>query len=247
MKQERDSLATALSEVRHDTSRKMADMQQRFDHVYALMQDCQVQSCSMKLSQCSATTETSGQLSARTLATRQCLQFCRWVQNNTQNATRDECARLHAKLETLEQRQTAATQQASEATHTQSLQAKQIERSVEEHQHRLLTSMNKAESRGREAAEQIAQRAVTDSQTSMQVHGVLGMIASLLYSTCIMIAVIFALILQFLLPAAYTKLLSLCYKLLICVRQLMCEEFTPRLRSVSSHPSCNHVVSVGVV
>ncbi len=30
-------------------------------------------------------------------------------------------------------------------------------------------SVNKAESRGREAAEQIAQRAVADSQTSMQV------------------------------------------------------------------------------
>ena len=42
MKQERDSLATTLNEIRHDTSRKMADMQQRFDHVYALMQDCQV-------------------------------------------------------------------------------------------------------------------------------------------------------------------------------------------------------------
>ncbi len=42
VKQERDSLATNLNEIRHDTSRKMADMQQRFDHMYALMQDCQV-------------------------------------------------------------------------------------------------------------------------------------------------------------------------------------------------------------
>lgn len=42
VKQERDALTTALHEVRHDTSRKMAEMQQRFDHVYALMQDYQV-------------------------------------------------------------------------------------------------------------------------------------------------------------------------------------------------------------
>ena len=42
VKQERDSLAATLNEIRHDTSRKMADMQQRFDHMYALMQDCQV-------------------------------------------------------------------------------------------------------------------------------------------------------------------------------------------------------------
>ena len=42
VKQERDSLATSVTEIRHETSRKMADMQQRFDHVYAMMQDCQV-------------------------------------------------------------------------------------------------------------------------------------------------------------------------------------------------------------
>ena len=42
VKQERDSLAATLNEIRHDTSRNMADMQQRFDHMYALMQDCQV-------------------------------------------------------------------------------------------------------------------------------------------------------------------------------------------------------------
>lgn len=42
VKQERDALTTALHETRHDTSRKMAEMQQRFDHVYALMQDYQV-------------------------------------------------------------------------------------------------------------------------------------------------------------------------------------------------------------
>ena len=42
VKQERDALTTALHEIRHDTSRKMAEMQQRFDHVYAMMQDYQV-------------------------------------------------------------------------------------------------------------------------------------------------------------------------------------------------------------
>ena len=42
VKQERDALTTALHEIRHDTSRKMVEMQQRFDHVYALMQDYQV-------------------------------------------------------------------------------------------------------------------------------------------------------------------------------------------------------------
>ncbi|DBA96228.1 hypothetical protein WJX82_006128 [Trebouxia sp. C0006] len=129
VKQERDSLATTLNEIRHDDSRKMADMQQRFDHMYALMQDCQ---------------------------------------NNTHSSTRDECARVSAKIEILEQRQAAAAQQASEAAHTHSLQTKQLEQSVEDHQQRLVTSVNKAESRGREAAEQIAQRAVADSQISMQ-------------------------------------------------------------------------------
>ena len=91
------------------------------------------------------------------------------MQNNTQNSMRDECARLHAKLDTLEQRQGAAAQQASDAAHAHSLHAKQLERSCEEHQHRLSASLKKAESRGQEAAEQIAQRAVADSQTSMQV------------------------------------------------------------------------------
>ena len=43
VRQERDSLATGIDEIRHDTSRKMADMQHRFDHVYTLMQDSQVQ------------------------------------------------------------------------------------------------------------------------------------------------------------------------------------------------------------
>lgn len=42
VKQERDSLANSLTEIHHETTRKMADMQQRFDHVYAMMQDCQV-------------------------------------------------------------------------------------------------------------------------------------------------------------------------------------------------------------
>ena len=91
------------------------------------------------------------------------------MQNNTQSRTHDECARVSAKVEILEQRQAAAAQQASETAHAHSLQTKQLERSVEDHQQRLVTSINKAESRGREAAEQIAQRAVADSQTSMQV------------------------------------------------------------------------------
>ena len=94
--------------------------------------------------------------------------FC-CMQNNTQSSTRDECARVSAKIEILEQRQAAASQQASDAAHTHSLQTKQLERSVEDHQQRLVTSVNKAECRGREAAEQIALRAVADSQTSMQV------------------------------------------------------------------------------
>ena len=51
VKQERDALTTALHEIRHDTSRKMAEMQQRFDHVYALMQDYQVISLSLSFRQ----------------------------------------------------------------------------------------------------------------------------------------------------------------------------------------------------
>ena len=42
VKHERDSLASALNEIRHDTTRKMADMQQRFDHAYATLQGNQV-------------------------------------------------------------------------------------------------------------------------------------------------------------------------------------------------------------
>ncbi|KAL3162446.1 hypothetical protein ABBQ32_010113 [Trebouxia sp. C0010 RCD-2024] len=129
VKQERDTLATSLYDIRQDTSRKMADMQQRFDHVYALVQD---------------------------------------YQNTNMSSTREECARLSAKLEVLEQRQGAAAHQISDAAHTQSVHAKQVDRCMEEHQHRLMVSVNKAECRGREAAEQIAQQAVSDARTSMQ-------------------------------------------------------------------------------
>lgn len=91
------------------------------------------------------------------------------MQSNAQNSTRDECAHLHAKIEMLEQRQTAATQLATEAAHTQSVQSKQMDRCAEEHQQRLMTCVNKAESRGREAAEHTVQRAIADCKTSMQV------------------------------------------------------------------------------
>lgn len=91
------------------------------------------------------------------------------LQNTSFNHTREECARLNGKLEVLDQRQAAATHQISDGAHLQSVHAKQTEHCLEEHQHRLLLSINKAESRGREAAEQIAQQAVSDSQTSMQV------------------------------------------------------------------------------
>ncbi len=205
MKQERDSLATTLNEIRHDTSRKMADMQQRFDHTYALMQDCQVRALASVA--CHHTAHSETQLEMYLHAVKHlvngglpclsgysflykflvdavacrcqpeeghvpeldCCNFSECMQNNTQSSTRDECARVSAKIEILEQRQAAAAQQASDAAHTHSLQTKQLERSVEDHQQRLVTSVNKAESRGREAAEQIAQRAVADSQTSMQV------------------------------------------------------------------------------
>ena len=69
----------------------------------------------------------------------------------------------------LEQRQAAASHQLSDAAHTQAAHAKQTELCLEEHQHRLLMSISKAESRGREAAEQIAQQAISDSRASMQV------------------------------------------------------------------------------
>ena len=97
------------------------------------------------------------------------VRLCRYVQNTNLNSTQEECARLNAKLEILEQRQGAAAHQISDAVHTQSVHAKQVDRCMEEHQHRLMMSINKAESRGREAAEQIAQQAVSDAQTSMQV------------------------------------------------------------------------------
>lgn len=91
------------------------------------------------------------------------------MQNTHLNSTREECACLNAKLEVLEQRQGAAAHQISDSAHTQSAHAKQVDRCMEEHQHRLMMSMNKAESRGRDAAEQIAQQAVSEAQTSMQV------------------------------------------------------------------------------
>lgn len=155
VRQERDSLANSLNEVRHDTSRKMADMQQRFDHVYAMMQDCQVF------------------MAIHELLNKLCMllfNLHRLLQTTHQTSTREECARLNGKLEVLEQRQAAAAQQISDGAHTQSVHAKQIDRSMEEHQHRLLMSINKAESRGRETAEQIAQQAVSDAQTGMQVY-----------------------------------------------------------------------------
>ena len=89
------------------------------------------------------------------------------------SSTREECARLNAKLEVLEQRQGAAAHQISDAVHTQSVHAEQVDRCMEEHQHRLMVSVNKAECRSREAAEQIAQQAVCDARTSMQVVSVL--------------------------------------------------------------------------
>lgn len=97
------------------------------------------------------------------------LQVYMCLQNSNMSSTREECARLNAKLEVLEQRQGAAAHQISDAAHTQSVHAKQVDRCMEEHQHRLLMSINKAECRGREAAEQIAQQAVSDARSSMQV------------------------------------------------------------------------------
>ena len=91
------------------------------------------------------------------------------MQNANLNSTREECACLNAKLEVLEQRQGAAKHQISDNAQTQSVHAKQVDKCLEEHQHRLMMTINKAESRGREAAEQIAQQAVSDAQTSMQV------------------------------------------------------------------------------
>lgn len=97
------------------------------------------------------------------------LKLCLYVQNTNSNSTREVCARLSAKLEVLEQRQGAAAQQISDGVHAQSVHAKQVDKCMEEHQHRLMMSINKAESRGQEAAEQIAQQAVSDAQTNMQV------------------------------------------------------------------------------
>lgn len=97
------------------------------------------------------------------------LGMCLSMQTTNLTSTQEECARLSAKLEVLEQRQAAAAHQISDGAHTQSMHAKQVDRCLEEHQHRMMMSINKSESRGREAAEQIAQQAVSDAQTSMQV------------------------------------------------------------------------------
>lgn len=107
-----------------------------------------------------------------------------YLQNTNMSSTREECARLSAKLEVLEQRQGAAAHQISDAAHTQSVHAKQVDRCMEEHQHRLMVSVNKAECRGREAAEQIAQQAVSDARTSMQVMCCAALPASCCAGAC---------------------------------------------------------------
>lgn len=98
------------------------------------------------------------------------LEMCLHMQTTNLTSTQEECARLNAKLEALEQRQAAAAHQISDGAHTQSMHAKQVDRCLEEHQHRMMMSISKSESRGREAAEQIAQQAVSDAQTGMQVR-----------------------------------------------------------------------------
>lgn len=135
----------------------MAEMQQRFDQVSALMQDYQVTT---------ATFRTQAALFCRAGVA---LQLNMSLQNTNINSTREECARLNAKLEVVEQRQGAAAHQISDCVHTQSVHAKQVDRCMEEHQLRLMASVNKAECRAREAAEQIAQQAVSDARASMQV------------------------------------------------------------------------------
>ena len=91
------------------------------------------------------------------------------VQAHAHSSTRDEAARLHSKLEVVEQRQASAAQLMTEAAHTQTLHAKQLERSIEEHHQQLTKSISKAEMRGQDLAQQIAHRAVSDSQGNMQV------------------------------------------------------------------------------
>ena len=77
--------------------------------------------------------------------------------------------RLNSKLEVLEQRQAASAQLASESAHAHTLQTKQMERSIEEHHQQHAKSISKAELRGQDMAEQIAHKAVADSQANMQV------------------------------------------------------------------------------
>ena len=103
------------------------------------------------------------------LSTEPCQQNCCCVQTAAQDSTHAEHRNLVTKLEALEQRQAAAAQLASEAAHRHSLQAKQVELSVEDHQRRMQSALSKAELRSREAAEQIADSTVAEAQSALQV------------------------------------------------------------------------------
>lgn len=91
------------------------------------------------------------------------------VQTTALDNTHAEHRSLQTKLEALEQRQSAAAQLASEAAHSHSLQVKQLEMLVEEHQRRMQSALSKTELRNREAAEQIADRTVAEAQAALQV------------------------------------------------------------------------------
>ena len=91
------------------------------------------------------------------------------MQTTALDNTHAEHRSLQTKLEALEQRQSAAAQLASEAAHSHSLQVKQLEMLVEEHQRRMQSALSKTELRTREAAEQIADRTVAEAQAALQV------------------------------------------------------------------------------
>ena len=93
-----------------------------------------------------------------------------YLQTAAQDNSHAEHRNLVTKLEALEQRQAAAAQLASEAAHSHSLQAKQLELSMDEHQRRMQSALSKAELRSRDTAEQIADRTVAEAQSALQVN-----------------------------------------------------------------------------
>lgn len=93
-----------------------------------------------------------------------------YLQTAAQDNSHAEHRNLVTKLEALEQRQAAAAQLASEAAHSHSLQTKQLELSMDEHQCRMQSALSKAELHSTDTAEQIADRTVAASQLALKVN-----------------------------------------------------------------------------